>query len=293
MNSNKLMIPLLVVLLALLVIGNSAFIVDEKERAVMLQFGRVVKDDIKPGLHFKVPLMHEIRKFDARILTMDSRPQRYLTIEKKAMMVDSYAKWRILDVPTYYTSTGGDPAVAERLLAQRVNEGLRNQFGRRTLHEVVSGERDELMVELTESLNKVVKPKLGIEVIDVRVKRIDLPEEVSESVYARMTTEREREARDHRAKGNERATIIRAEADRQKVVIESEGYRKSEELRGQGDAQAANIYAEAYNKDAEFYRFTRSLTAYRNTFSNKGDVMLIDPESQFFRYLKDAEGKAD
>lgn len=282
---------LALIAVSLLIASKSVYVVKETERAVLLEFGRVVNVDIKPGLHFKAPIMNEVRKFDARVLTLDVEPQRFLTIEKKGMIVDYFGKWRVKEVEKYYTATGGDEYTAQRLMAQRINEGLRNEFSRRSLLEVVSGERDELMDELTSQLNEFSQKSLGIELIDVRVKRIDLPDEVSESVYSRMTTEREREAREHRSKGKEQAEFIRADADRQKVVLESEAYRDAESIRGEGDATAAATYASAYNKDPEFYTFVRSLSAYQKAFQNKGDVLLVDPDSDFFRYLKDSDGK--
>ncbi len=285
-------ILILIVALVVLVVGyNSVYIVKETERAVLLTFGKLDTANIDPGLDFKWPLVQEVRKFDARVLTFDAQPERFLTVEKKGMIVDSYAKWRVRDVNTYYTSTNGEETRAERLLAQRINEGLRNQFAQRSLLEVVSGERDELMVDLITSLNEFTNTSLGIEVVDVRVKRIELPEDVSESVFSRMSSEREREAQEHRAKGKEQAEVIRADADRQQLVIEAEAYRDAELIRGEGDAKATAIYAQAYNKDPEFYSFLRSLNAYKQTFSGAGDLLLVDPESDFFRYLKDAKGQ--
>lgn len=279
-------VVLLFVVAVTIVMGmNSVFVVTELERAVLLEFGRVVRDDIPPGLHFKKPFINDVRKFDGRLTTLDAPAERYLTLEKKALIVDSFAKYRIKNVQTYYTSTSGDERRARDLLKQRINNGLRNEISSRTLHEVVSGERDELMKILTHNLNVVTTEELGIEVVDVRVKRIDLPPEVSQSVYDRMNTERDIEAREHRAKGQELAVGIRADAERQKEVILAEAYRDSEKLRGQGDAQATAIYASAFQKDKEFYTFSRSMTAYRRTFSNKGDILLIDPRSDFFRYL--------
>lgn len=279
-------VVLLFVVAVTIVMGmNSVFVVTELERAVLLEFGRVVWDDIPPGLHFKKPFINDVRKFDGRLTTLDAPAERYLTLEKKALIVDSFAKYRIKNVQTYYTSTSGDERRARDLLKQRINNGLRNEISSRTLHEVVSGERDELMKILTHNLNVVTTEELGIEVVDVRVKRIDLPPEVSQSVYDRMNTERDIEAREHRAKGQELAVGIRADAERQKEVILAEAYRDSEKLRGQGDAKATAIYASAFQKDKEFYTFSRSMTAYRRTFSNKGDILLIDPRSDFFRYL--------
>jgi membrane protease subunit HflC len=207
------------------------------------------------------------------------------------LVVDSYIKWRIKDVDTYYRTTSGDERLAEDRLNQRVADGLRNQFGRRTLHDVVSGQRDELMAELKTTLNESANTLLGIEVVDIRVKRIDFPPEVSQSVFARMAADREKEAREYRAQGKEQSEVIKADADRQRVVLEANAFRDAERLRGEGDAKAAAIYATAYNKDPEFYAFTRSLNAYKKSFSGKEDLMVLDPKSDFFRYLNDPQGK--
>ncbi len=284
------MILLAVLVAVVIAASNSLFIVRATERAVMLRFGELVVADIPPGLHIKAPLMHQVRKFDGRLRTVDSRPERFLTQEKKFLSVDSYAKWRISNVALFYTATNGEERRAQELLAQRINNGLRNQFGERTMHEVVSGERDLLMTELTKQLDTVIREDLGIEVLDIRVKRIDLPTDVSDSVYDRMRAEREREAREHRFKGKELAEGIRAEAERESTVIRANAYRRSQEIQGDGDAQAASIYAAAYRQDAEFYTFTRSLSAYRASFSNRLDLLLVEPNSDFFRYLKDARG---
>ena len=265
--------------------ANAVFVVSEFERAVLLEFGKVVRSDIKPGLHFKLPIINEVRKFDARILTSDAPAERYLTLEKKAVIVDSFAKFRVENVQTFYTSTSGDERRAEDLLKERINDGLRGEIGKRTLYEVISGERDELMQVLRSNLNKVASDELGVTVIDVRVKRIDLPSDVSQSVYNRMNTERDIEAREHRAKGQELALGIRADAEKQREVILAEAYSEAEKTRGEGDALAASIYASAFQKDEKFYEFYRSMTAYRNTFSNKGDVLLIQPDSDFFKYM--------
>ncbi len=285
--NNKLFAAVVAVLLAVVLASNTLYIIHATERGVLLKFGKVVEADLPPGLHWKLPMVHEVRKFDARILTLDARPERFLTVEKKGIIVDSFAKWRIQDVGTFYTSTNGEESRVEQLLAQRINEGLRNQFATRSLQEVVSGERDQLMEDLTGSLNKLTLERYGIQLVDVRVKRIDLPEQVSDSVFSRMTTEREREAREHRSKGKEQAEVIRADADRQRTILEAEAYRDAEQMRGEGDAKAAAIYAAAYNQDPEFYSFMRSLTAYKESFQTKGDVLLVAPDSEFFRYLKD------
>lgn len=289
--SNRNLAIILALFGVVFVAFNTLFVVKETERAVMLKFGRVVEADLAPGLHVKMPFVNTVSKFDARLLTLDAQPQRFLTVEKKAVIVDSYAKWRISDVAKYYTATNGEELRAHSLLAQRINTGLRNEFGERTMHEVISGERDQLMVDLVQSLDALTESEFGIELVDVRVKRIDLPEQVSQSVFNRMTSEREREAREHRSKGKELAEGIRAAADRDKVVIESDAYRDAELIRGEGDAEAANIYAGAYNQDPEFYAFVRSLQAYRESFANKGDVMLVEPDSAFFRYLNNPKGK--
>lgn len=280
------LVSLLVLFIVIFVAMNSIFVVKETERAIMMRFGEVVSFDIHPGIHFKIPMMNTVRIFDARTLNLDANPKRYLTLEKKFLIVDSFIKWRIKNVADFYTATSGDERVASKLLASRVDTGLRNQFGQRTLTEVVSGERDELMLTLLEELNTVTIKDIGIEIIDVRVKRIDLPDKVSESVYSRMRTEREREARELRSKGKELAEGIKADADRQKTVIAASAYRESELIRGEGDAQSASIYAKAFNQDPEFYSFYRSLDAYRKIFGQGGDMMLIKPESEFFKYLK-------
>jgi membrane protease subunit HflC len=280
---------LLIVVLA--VVNSTLYVVSEFERGVKLRFGKLIESDIQPGLHVKVPFVDDVRIFDARILTVDAQPASFFTIEKKRLIVDSYAKWRIANVETYYKATGGVESVAHNRLANRVNTGLRNQFGTRTLHEVVSGERDLLMKNITDDLNRTVLESLGIEVVDVRVKRIDLPQEVSGPVFRRMTAEREKEARELRSTGKEKAEKIRAAADRERTIELANAYRDAEELRGEGDAEAAKIYASAYQEDPEFYSFVRSLNAYKQSFSNKGDIMLIEPDSDFFKYLK--QRKAD
>ena len=270
-----------------IIVSNTLFVVRETERAVMLQFGELVNSDIESGLHVKIPWVNTVRKFDARIQTEDATPQRFLTLEQKALDVDSYAKWRIIDTGQFYVSTRGNVGTAGSLLAQRINDGLRDQIGARTLIEVVAGERDQLMLDLTAELNEATASDIGIEVIDVRVKRIDLPDDVRSSVYDRMITERNREAQEIRSRGDELAIGIRADADRQVVIYGAEAYRDAERIRGEGDAEATGIYAEAYTKDEEFFAFTRSLNAYRETFSTKNDILLLDPDSDYFKYLKD------
>ncbi|MBU2886664.1 protease modulator HflC [Gilvimarinus agarilyticus] len=289
--SNRSFFGLIVLALGLFIAANSVYIVSEYERGVVLRFGKLINPDVTPGLHFKFPLADKLRKFDGRILTTDARPESYYTIENKRLIVDSYAKWRIRDVETYYIATGGDEARAASRLASRIGDGLRNQVGGRTLHEVVSGKRDELMLELNQQINTEVNDALGVEVIDIRVKRIDLPDEVGRAVFDRMAANREEEARAYRAQGQEQAEIIRADADRQVAVLEANAYRDAEIIRGVGDATAAATFANAYEQDPDFYAFVRSLTAYKKSFANKGDLMVVDPESDFFRFLKDADGK--
>ena len=283
----KILYPALFLVFVLLT--QSIFVVKETERAVKLRFGEIVEYDVEPGLHFKVPVVNTVRKFDARILTLDAAPQSYLTSEKKALTVDSFVKWRVSDVAKYYTTSGGDEERLRRLLIQRVDAGLRNEFGSRTVKEVVSGQRDELMDKLSNQLNLIAKDELGVEVIDLRVKKIDLPPEVSESVFNRMRTERERLAKELRAQGNEVAEKIRATADKDKTIILADAYREAEEIKGNGDATATATYANAYSKDPEFYDFTRSLKAYESTFESKSDILLINPDSDFFKYLDDSK----
>jgi membrane protease subunit HflC len=289
MNKLKTFLPLG---LAGLVIAVYAFtfVVQQYEVAIKLRLGQIIGDDYQPGLHFKVPILNNIKVFDRRIQTMDSRPERFLTIEKKDVIVDSYTKWRISNAAQFFRSTGGSIARTSRLLSERVNTSLRNEFGKRTIQEVVSDDRLALMALLTKEVNENAQD-LGIEVVDVRVKKIDLPPEVSESVYSRMRAERERVARDLRAQGGEAAERIRADADRQRTVIVAEAFRESEETRGEGDARAAQIYANAFNQDREFYAFFRSLSAYRSSLGQERDVMVLEPDSDFFRFFRDPAGE--
>ncbi|MFZ5652932.1 MAG: protease modulator HflC [Pseudomonadota bacterium] len=291
MTADRKTLALIGLVFSLLALNGSLFVVRETERAIMLQFGRIVASDIPPGLHLKLPVIHRVKKFDARVMTVDAEPESFFTIERKRLIVDSFAKWRIADVTSYYRATGGIEEIARSRLADRINDGLRNEFGTRTLYEVVSGERDRLMDEMTATLNAAVRKSLGVEVIDVRVRRIDLPPEVSEQVFQRMTAEREKEARELRAVGLEAAEKLRAEADRQVTVIRANAYRDAQLVRGDGDAEATRIYAEAFRQDPEFYAFTRSLQAYREAFASRDDLLLLEPDSEFFRYLKDSKGE--
>ena len=275
----------------IILLANSLYIVTDKQTAILLRFGEIIDPKIESGLHFKIPILNTVRKFDSRVLTLDAIPQPYFTEEKKRLIVDAFVKWRISDNEQFYvTSSGGQLSALRTLLTQRVDEGLRNQFGKRTVQDVISGERDELMRVLTADLNKVANSELGVEVIDVRVKKIEFPSEVNDSVYNRMRTERERLAQELRAEGNEIAEEIRANADKERTVILADAYKTAEIIKGEGDAEATSTYAKAFNKDPEFYEFTRSLSAYQSTFENKSDVLLIDPDSDFFKYLDSSKG---
>ncbi|MFL2752450.1 MAG: protease modulator HflC [Gammaproteobacteria bacterium] len=285
-------IGFVIAILALIILlANSLYIVTDKQTAILLRFGEIIDPKIESGLHFKIPILNTVRKFDSRVLTLDAIPQPYFTEEKKRLIVDAFVKWRISDNEQFYiTSSGGQLSALRTLLTQRVDEGLRNQFGKRTVQDVISGERDQLMNALTADLNTVANSELGVEVIDVRVKKIELPSEVNDSVYNRMRTERERLAQELRAEGNEIAEEIRANADKERTVILADAYKTAEIIKGEGDAEATSTYAKAFNKDPEFYEFTRSLSAYQSTFENKSDVLLIDPESDFFKYLDSSFG---
>lgn len=289
MSGRSLSLTLLIAL-ALLVASNSLYVIKETERGVLLKFGEVVDPNLEPGLHVKIPFVNNVRKFDGRIVTLDSQPERFFTQEQKALIIDSYAKYRIADTATFYTATNGEESRAAGLLGQRINNRLRNQVAIRTIQEVVSGERDQLMETITRELDVVARQELGIEIVDVRVKQIDLPPEVSESVYRRMNAEREKEAKERRSQGQELAEGIRAAADREVTVISANAYREAQQIRGRGDAKATAIYAAAFGEDPEFYSFTRSLQAYQDAFSSSGDIMLVRPDSEFFRYLKDSAG---
>ena len=289
MNSRTL-IPLVVVVA--LVLGYfSVFTVKQWQKAILFRFGEITSTDYGPGLHFKMPWMNTVRKFDTRLLNLDQDQSRFLTSEKKDLIVDYYAKWRISDVRKFYQATsGGDVAYANNLLAQRINSALRDEFGKRTVQEVVAGERD-LILKIVRDNTKSLPDELGIEVVDVRTKRIDLPEQVSSSVYQRMRAERTRVAKDFRARGKEQAERIEATADRDREVILAEAYRDAETTRGEGDAKATEIYAAAYGKDPEFYSLYRSLNAYKNSFNTNNDIMVIKPDSDFFKYFNNPKGK--
>jgi len=283
-------VTLIVAVVVLMLLSGSFFTVDQRERVLLFQLGEIRDADFDPGPHFKLPLAQSIKRFDARIQTIDNQTENFLTIEKKNVEVDFYIKWRIADTRTYYRSTGGDELVAADRLSAIVNRGLRNEFGSRTVQQVVSGERDEILDAL-EAASRDNVLDLGIEIVDVRVKRVDLPRDVSDSVYERMRAERQRVASELRARGAEQAEKIRAEADRSATVLLADAYRQAETLRGTGDAEAAKIYADAYGKDPEFYSFYRSLDVYRNGFSSSSDIMVLDGQSELFKYFRDGAGR--
>ncbi|MDX1598670.1 MAG: protease modulator HflC [Marinobacter sp.] len=277
-------------LIVVLLVLSSVYIIPETHRGVKLRFGELIETDMQAGLHFKVPVIDQIREFDIRVLTMDLPSRQYLTIEKKPLDVDSYIAWKIRDVDQFYRATGGDEYRAQSLLLSRVDNGLRDEFGVRTMVEVVSGQRDELMHTLRDRVNETALKEFGIEVLDIRVKAIEFPGEVSQNVYRRMATERQKLAQEFRSRGRELAEGIRADADRQRTVVLAEAFAEAEETRGEGDGIAARIYADAYGANEEFYSFYRSLQAYQNTFSSKDDIMVIDADSDFLRFLKDPKG---
>lgn len=268
------------------VLGTSIFTVDQRQYAIVFQLGEVRNVLSEPGLYFKWPLIQNVRYFDKRILTLDtSEPERYITSEKKNVLVDSFVKWRIVDPQLYYVSVAGDEARAKTRLSQTVNASLREEFGKRTVHDVVSGERDKIMEQMREKADQDAR-KIGVQIIDVRVKRVDLPTEVSESVYRRMEAERKRVANELRSEGAAEAEKIRADADKQREVIVAEAYRDAQKVKGEGDAKAAATYSQAFNQNPEFYAFYRSLEAYRNSFKGKTDVIVVEPNSDFFKYMK-------
>lgn len=295
----KNVIAILVIIV--LAIGYaSVFVVKESERAILVQFGKVERNAesgeatvFGPGLHFKIPLIETVRFLDARFKTLDAEADRFVTSEKKDLIVDTYVKWRIADFATYYLSTnGGNQLQAEALLQRRINSGLRAEFGSRTITEIVSGERDNLMREALIQGAESAR-ELGIEVVDVRVMQINLPNEVSQSIYQRMRAERQAVATEHRSEGREQAEIIRADADARVTVLLADAKRESRELRGQGDAEAARIYRESYSQNPEFFSFLRSMEAYQKSFNAGQDVLVLDADSDFFRFIKNRAGAAD
>jgi modulator of FtsH protease HflC len=283
-------LPLLVgvAITVLIVLSMSVFTVDQRQYAIVRQFGEIKQVLGEPGLNFKWPLIQDVRYFDKRILTLDTpEPERFITSEKKNVLVDLFVKWRIIDVRQYYISVGGDEARARTRLEQTVNAGLREEFGKRTVHEVVSGERDRIMEDMRAKADQDSR-KIGVQILDVRLKRVDLPTEVSESVYRRMEAERKRVANELRSQGAAEAEKIRADADKQREIIVAEAYREAQKIKGEGDAKSTAIYAQAFGQNAEFFAFYRSLEAYRQSFRSKADLLLVDPSSEFFKYLKGA-----
>ena len=277
-----------VILVVLIVMGSSVFTVDQRQFAIVFQLGEIKEVIREPGINAKWPLIQNVRFFDKRILTLDSPdPERFLTAEKKPVLVGSYVKWRIDDVKQYYISVGGDETLAKTRLAQTVNSGLREEFGKRTVHDVVSGAREKIMAEVQRKADADARA-IGVQIVDVRLKRVDLPPEVSESVYRRMETERKRVANELRSQGAAEAEKIKADADKQREVIVAEAYRDAQKIKGEGDAKAAALYAGAFGQNAEFYAFYRSLEAYRQSFKSKNDVLVVEPNSDFFKYLKGA-----
>jgi len=273
-------------ILGVLFIGaNSVFTVDQREKAMVFRLGEIVRSDLTPGIHFKTPFINNVRKFDGRIQTLDSQPERFLTSEKKNVIVDTFVKWKIASVDDFYRAVGGDPRQVDTRLNQYVKEGMRAAFSKQTISEVISVGRDRVRVGLVKDMD-VLGKALGVDIVDVRIKRIDLPEEVSASVYKRMESERERVARDFRSRGKEAAERIKADADKQGEIILANAYKESQELRGKGDALAAKTYAGAYNKNTEFFAFYRSLDAYRKSMGSGNDLIVLEPTSDFFQYFK-------
>jgi membrane protease subunit HflC len=288
---NRLGAVLTGVLVVLIISALSLFVVDQRQNAIVFRLGEVIAVKTAPGLYFKVPLLDNVRNFDVRILTIDTaEPERFLTSEKKNVLVDLFVKWRITDVRQFYVSVGGNEGLAQTRLLQTINDGLRAEFGNRTVHEVVSGERDKIMDLMREKANEDAK-NIGVEVIDVRLKRVDLPQEVSVDVYRRMEAERKRVANELRSTGAAESERIRAEADKQREVIVAQAYREAQRVKGEGDARSTSIYARAYEQNAEFYAFYRSLEAYKASFRGRNDVLVLEPGSEFFKYLRSSSGK--
>jgi modulator of FtsH protease HflC len=278
------------IVVVLVLASQTLFTVDQREHAIVFRLGEVVSVKTEPGLYWKLPLVENVRFFDIRILSFDSDdPERFLTSEKKNVLVDSFVKWRIVNVRQFYISVAGDEARARIRLSQTVNDSLRAEFGKRTIHDVVSGERDQIMELMRDRVDEDAR-KIGVEVLDVRLKRVELTQEVSEAVYRRMEAERKRVANELRSLGFAESESIRADADREREVIVAEAYRDAQRVKGDGDARAAAIYAQAFQQDAEFYAFYRSLNAYRDSFHSKGDLLILEPDSEFFRFMRDARG---
>jgi modulator of FtsH protease HflC len=281
---------IIALVLGMLLLSLSLYTVDQRQAAMVFQLGEIVRINKLPGLYLKVPFVQNVRYFDTRVLTMDAvDPERFITSEKKNVLVDYFVKWRVYDVEKFYVSFSGDERRAANRLAQTVNDGMRAEFGKRTVHDVVSGERDDVMASLRTKADADAR-RYGVQVLDVRIKRVDLPTEVSESVYRRMDAERKRVANELRSTGSAEAEKIRADADRQREVIIAEAYRDAQRTKGEGDGKASAIYGEAYGRNPEFYAFYRSMESYRNSFRNKNDLMVLQPNSEFFRYMKSSKG---
>lgn len=272
----------------LVVLAMSIFTVDQRQYALVFQLGEVKQVLAEPGLYFKLPMIQNVRYFEKRIITLDNaEPERFITSEKKNVLVDSYIKWRIVDPKLYYISVGGDESRAKTRLNQTVNAGLREEFGKRTVHDVVSGERDKIMDQMREKADADAR-KIGVQIVDVRLKRVELPTEVSDAVYRRMEAERKRVANELRSEGAAEAEKIRADADRQREIVVAEAYRDAQQIKGEGDAKSTAIYGQAFGQNPEFYAFYRSLEAYRGSFRSKNDVLVVEPNSEFFKYMKGA-----
>lgn len=289
MLQNKMVLGA-IAFIVLMILSMSFFTVQQTEKALKLQFGKVIYSDYEPGLHFKLPLVQNIRKFEARIQTVDSNPEQFLTSEQKNLIVDSYIKWRVQNVVNFFTSVGGNAERAKLRLSEILADGLRSEFGKRTIQEVVSGDRAEIMDIITQEASRRAQ-EFGIEILDVRLKRIELPKDVSDSVFQRMEAAREQVAKELRSRGEAAAVRIRAEADRQSVEIIAKAERDAEQIRGEGDARASEIYANAFGQNPEFYSLYRSLQAYRQTFRDRSDVLVLEPSSDFFRYFNQSSGQ--
>ena len=290
MDANRLMNWLMAFALSVFLLSSFAFKVDETQYAVLFRFGEIVKTDFEPGLHFMLPVVNQVKKYDDRVLNLENRAETFLTGEKKNLLVDFFVKWKIQDVTAYYRATQGDEAVAGQRLLAIIKDSLRAEFARRTVKEVVSADRRAMMEVMTVNANSAAK-EFGIAIVDVRVNKIELPDEVLESFFKRMRTERDRTAKQFRAEGVEQAERIRAEVEREKAVILANAYRDAERIRGDGDASASAIYAKAYGRDPEFYAFHRSLEAYRRSLGGGQDILVLDPDSEFFKYFGKKGGR--
>jgi membrane protease subunit HflC len=285
MNQSKIVVLVALALIGIVLVSTSVYVVDQREKAIVVRIGHVIRVDDAPGLHFKAPFVDSVRFFDARILTLDFNPEQVLTVEKKYVLVDYFVKWRILDPLKYYLTASGLEVNARSRLRPIVESGLKDEFGTRTLQDAISSDRSKIMEDLRVKADQSARD-LGIQVVDVRIQRVDLPDKVSHAVYQRMEAERARIASQYRAEGAEANEKIRAEAERQRDTLVAEGYGQAQKIRGEGDSRATTIYASAYGQAPEFYAFYRSLNAYKESFKNKSDIMIVDPSSDFFKYMK-------